>query len=88
MVDVTTFLGALISNNTIGYPQDRSAREWTFNYYLSDARFRLQSLASRPPVIISLSDLDLPAISAKNDWEIAQSALEIAIDEFARLTKP
>jgi hypothetical protein len=48
LVDVTAFLGALISNNSIGYPQDRIAREWTFTYYLSDARFQLQSLASRP----------------------------------------
>ncbi len=31
MVDVKAFLGSLISNNAIGYPQDRSAREWTFS---------------------------------------------------------
>lgn len=88
MVDVSAFLGTLISNNSIGYPQDRSAREWTFTYYLSDARFRLQSLASRPPAIIDVSDIEQEAGSAKEDWEIAQRALEKAIHEFAKLTSP
>jgi len=88
MVDVRSFLGSLISNNAIGYPQDRSAREWTFTYYLSDARFRLQNLARRPPPIIESSDLDQEAGSAKQDWEIAQRTLEKAIREFARLTGP
>jgi hypothetical protein len=88
IVDVTAFLGTLISNNSIGYPQDRSAREWTFTYYLSDARFRLQSLASRPPAIIDLSDVEQEAGSAKEDWEIAQRALEKAIHGFAALISP
>lgn len=86
MVDVKAFLGALISNNSIGYPQDRSAKEWTFTYYLTDARFRLQSLASRPPPIIDLTDVEQEAGSAKEDWEIAQRALEKAILGFAALT--
>ena len=88
MVDVTAFLGALISNNSIGYPQDRSAREWTFDYYLSDARFRLQFLASRPPAIINPSDVEQEAGSAKEDWEIAQRALEKAIRGFAGPISP
>jgi hypothetical protein len=85
IVDVTAFLGTLISNNSIGYPQDRGAREWTFAYYLSDARFRLQSLATRPPTIIDLSDVEQEAKSPKEDWEIAQRALEKAINGFAAL---
>jgi hypothetical protein len=85
MIDVTAFLGALISNNSIGYPQDRNAREWTFTYYLSDARFRLQSLATRPSAIIDLSDVEKEARSAKEDWEIAQRALEKAIHGFSKL---
>jgi hypothetical protein len=87
LVDVRAFLGALISNNSIGYPQDRSAREWTFAYYFSDARFRLQSLASRPPPIIDPSDVEQEAASAKEDWEIAQRALEKAIHAFSGLTR-
>ena len=88
MVDVKAFLGTLISNNSIGYPQDRNAREWTFTYYLGDARFRLQSLASRPPTIIDVADVEQKAESAKDDWEIAQRALEKAIRGFAGLTGP
>ena len=88
MVDVKAFLGSLISNNAIGYPQDRSAREWTFSYYLSDARFRLQNLASRPPPIIDPSDVEEAARSAKEDCEIAQRVFEKAVREFARLTSP
>ena len=86
IVDVKAFLGNLISNNSIGHAQDRAAREWTFSYYLGDARFRLQELASRPPHLVDLTDIDQQADSDKQDWEIAQRALEKAIDRFSDLT--
>jgi hypothetical protein len=85
LLDVTSFLGNLISNNSIGYPQDRGAREWTFQYYLKDARLRLQTLAGQPPDIVELSEVYEPAGTAKEDWEIAQRALETAIRRFGKL---
>jgi hypothetical protein len=86
LLDVKSFLGNLISNNSIGYSQDRGAREWTFQYYLKDARLRLQILANQPPDIVDLSDVYQPAGSAKEDWEIAQRALETAIRRFSAIT--
>ena len=85
LLDVTSFLGNLISNNSIGYSQDRGAREWTFQYYLKDARLRLQTLAGQPPDIIKLSEVYEPAGTAKEDWEIAQRALETAIRRLREL---
>jgi hypothetical protein len=34
-------------DNAITYPQDRNAREWTFNYYTDNAKGGLLSLAKR-----------------------------------------
>ena len=88
MIDVETFLANLVSHNSIGYPQDRNAREWTFQYYLGDARQRLLSVASRPPTIIAVDDIETEAHSAKEDWSIAQRALAKAVQRFGELTEP
>jgi hypothetical protein len=42
--DGKKFLEAIIRSNAIGYAQDYSAREWTFNYYTRNARYALQNL--------------------------------------------
>jgi hypothetical protein len=86
--DVTAFLGALISHNAIGYPQDRSAREWTFQYYLDNARHRLVGIARKHPAILEFSDIEAAAAadSAKQDWSIAHRALEKAVLGFDRIT--
>jgi hypothetical protein len=85
--DATIFLATLISHNAIAYPQDRTAREWTFQYYLSNARFRLTELASKPPNLIEFTDIDTPAGSAKDDWLIAQAALEKSTTRFGDILK-
>jgi hypothetical protein len=85
LLDVASFLGNLISNNSIGYSQDRGAREWTFQYYLTDARLRLQALAGQPPDIFEPSEMYEPAGTAKEDWEISQNVLETAIRRFGEL---
>jgi len=41
------FLGKMIIDNAITYPQDRNAREWTFNYYTDNAKGGLLTLAKR-----------------------------------------
>lgn len=40
------FLARLIEDNAIAYPQDKTAREWSFNYYTRNARYSLEFLAS------------------------------------------
>ncbi len=87
MIDVERFLGNLISHNTIAYTQDRNAREWTFQYYLNNARQRLLEIARTRSDLIDLADVDREAGSAKEDWEIAQSALENGVVKFDKLTK-
>ncbi len=84
--DVKAFLGALISHNSIGYPQDRSAREWTFQYYLDNARQRLRGIANRHPEILDLAEVETAADSAKDDWSIAHQALEKAVRGFDKAT--
>src|SRR5437016_2431678 len=37
-VAAITFLGEVIQNNAIAYLQDRTSKDWTFNYYASNAR--------------------------------------------------
>src|SRR5437868_6737279 len=34
--DARAFLAQLLTNNAVNYPQDRAAREWTFNYYMTN----------------------------------------------------
>lgn len=47
--DAKEFLGRMIEDNSIAYPQDKLLREWTFNYYTRSARFTLQNLADGWP---------------------------------------
>jgi hypothetical protein len=42
--DAERFLGKMLTDNAITYAQDRDAREWTFNYYMANARYRLEEL--------------------------------------------
>jgi hypothetical protein len=49
----THYLGRIISDNAIGYQQDRSAREWAFNYYITSIHFRLEEMSKIEPKIVS-----------------------------------
>ncbi len=85
MIDVRRFLAALISHNAIAYQQDRNSREWTFQYYLTNARERLLAIAARRALpILDVNEVNLEASSAKEDWEIAQRALSRAVGRFAK----
>jgi hypothetical protein len=74
------FLHTLISHNAIAYQQDCNSREWTFQYYLRNARDRLLEIASQGPLeILNLDEIDIEAHSAKEDWKITQDALAKAV---------
>jgi hypothetical protein len=45
--DARIFLAKLLTDNAINYPQDRGSREWTFNYYMTNANDALLKLAGR-----------------------------------------
>jgi hypothetical protein len=77
--DAEYFLGKMIVDNAIAYPQDRKAREWTFNYYAANARSRLDRLARKWPDILP----DAPARYIATDrWNYLQSALEKSVSYF------
>ena len=89
MADVETFLHILISHNAIAYQQDQNSREWTFYYYLKNARDRLLSIARQSPLeLLDISEIEVAASSAKEDWTIAQDALSKAVSRFSNLTRP
>ncbi len=83
VADAQTFLGNLILHNMVAYPQDRNARDWTFMYYVNNARYRLEQIAKQRPNILTATiagtDIDNVANNAKDYWTFYQSATEIAV---------
>jgi hypothetical protein len=80
------FLERLIEDNAIAYPQDKTCREWSFNYYTRSARSSLQVLNEYWPV-------EAPRYVAKKRnatqrWEYCQDLLDQAVAGFeGRLRK-
>lgn len=76
------FLRQVIEDNTISYLADRKAKEWTFNYYVDNARFSLEELAKRWSEIVPLWQ---PATRAPTvRWEYANSLLNTAVQNFKK----
>jgi hypothetical protein len=73
--DARTFLGKMLTDNAITYPQDRSAREWTFNYYMNNAKDCLMHLSDRWGV----SQLFFPALGGFSMGQRHRSVAGIAI---------
>jgi len=76
--DLKGFLGDLISHNSIQYTTDRRARDWTFDYYLTNARLRLTELVQGDLKAIA-NLVHRPAASKKQSWEFSEEAVEAAI---------
>jgi hypothetical protein len=83
IADARTFLGKILTDNAINYPQDRSAREWTFNYYLSNARTSLLSIQRYRARIEGVLSAKKPVVKgsivSQRSWDRFQEALEEAI---------
>lgn len=80
--DAQAFLGNLILHNMVAYPQDRNTRDWTFMYYVNNARYRMETISNIRPHILTaaLAGTDLEvAHNAKDYWTFYQNALEIAV---------
>ena len=85
--DAQSFLGNLILHNMIAYPQDRNTREWTFVYYVNNARYRLESISAAHAEVISpsfVTGVD-GNTSAKDFWTYYQTGLEVAVRNFEKL---
>jgi hypothetical protein len=79
--DASAFLGKLIISNMINFSEDRAAREWTFNYYISDARYRLKKIAEDWKYELSpLAGKQSP----KSRWDHCHGELVRAVDLFTK----
>jgi hypothetical protein len=87
LADAKSFLGKLLIDNAIAYTQDRSAREWTFNYYMNNARDGLLRLSEKWKIVGNT--LSNPKKVTKGTtlpqrrWNRHQEAFEMAV---SRLT--
>lgn len=82
--DVTYFLGKVLTDNAINFAQDRGAREWTFNYYLSNANAALKEVSADWITVESvLSDFgrfkESGTRKPSRRWNRHQKAFETAI---------
>lgn len=84
--DVRNFLGKMLTDNAITYPQDRTSREWTFNYYMNSARsFLLEPAKVWPVVADTLSSkktVKNGTSSSSRRWDRHQEALCVALENF------
>jgi hypothetical protein len=78
--DAEWFLGELLLTNNIAFPQDRKAKDWTFNYYAANAKFRLEIYAANYPGDFELGQVT--AKSPKDRWKNLQHEFERAVEHF------
>jgi len=65
------------------YVTDKNARNWSFQYYLRNARHRLEQLSNGGLSLVDKSDLAKRAETDKDDWVDAQVILDKAIERLA-----
>jgi hypothetical protein len=81
--DARAFLAKMLTDNAITYPQDRSAREWTFNYYMNNAKDGLLDLSNQweevKSVLSAHKKVRKGTTSSQRRWDRHQHAFEIAV---------
>jgi hypothetical protein len=87
--DAKAFLGKMLVDNAITYPQDRNAREWTFNYYMTTATEALLRLSeewsqidkalNEPWTSIKKTIITSSSTAPQRRWDRTQYALSVAI---------
>jgi hypothetical protein len=90
--DAKLFLGKMLIDNAITYPQDRGAREFTFNYYMTNATEGLLRFAEQHwPQIDLILNTKWSALKKKKlvaalattlpqrRWDKVEHAFEVAI---------
>jgi hypothetical protein len=86
--DARTFLAKLLTDNAINYPQDRGSREWTFNYYMTNANDALLKLADRwgnvTAVLSKHEKVTKGTTNSRRRWNRHQNAFEAALDAYER----
>jgi hypothetical protein len=85
--NATKFLAEILQNNAIAYSQERNAKNWTFNYYAENARYRLKHFKdARPDAKLGSLEPQIK-LTAKRRWEVLQEAFEKAVDFFEERLK-
>jgi hypothetical protein len=86
--DAHAFLAELLTNNAINYPQDRASREWTFNYYMTNANEALIRLSERWPDITTVlsryEKVTKKSTNSRRRWNRHQNAFDAALDAYER----
>ena len=86
--DARAFLAQLLTNNAINYPQDRASREWTFNYYMTNANDALLRLSKKwsgiTPVLSKYEKVRKGTTNARRRWNRHQNAFETALDLYEK----
>jgi hypothetical protein len=81
--DARNFLGKMLVDNAITYPQDRSAREWTFNYYMNNAKDCLLHLSKKWEAIETVLSLEKRVVkkttTSQRRWDRHHKAFEFAV---------
>jgi hypothetical protein len=77
------FLGKILTDNAIGYPQDRAMREWSYDYYMDAANFSLRKLAKTWPAVHSILSTKciepLGTTKAHGRWNRHHAAFKLAV---------
>jgi hypothetical protein len=83
-----SFLGNLILHNMVAYPQDRNTRDWSYLYYINNARYRLEFFSKKHNDILPASVVDGgDDLNAKDYWSYYHNACEIAVRNLERVLK-
>ena len=86
------FLEKIIVDNAIGYTQDKSARLWTFGYYVNNACYRLLEIRRRNSGFLTdskflenLARNGGSPPSSKDSWDSCQDEAERAIESLKQI---
>jgi hypothetical protein len=78
-----SFLQKVIQDNAISYPQDRAEKEWTFNYYVSNASYTLRALAEKWRDLVPTQQSQKKG-TPKERWEYHQNMLTQTVSNFQK----
>ena len=81
------FLEAVILDNAISYLQDKKTNEWTFNYYVGNARLRLIKLSNDWHKLGVVPEWESKTRPPKSRWVYAHEFLCEAIEGFEQRMK-
>ena len=85
--DAKTFLGKMLTDNAINYPQDRSAREWTFNYYMTTTNDCLVHLGKEWSEVTAVLSAEQKVTAgttvSSRRWDRHQNAFNTALANFS-----